>query len=247
VPGAAPPSRSDLAQIRELLAAAQGYAVFGREGKRVGAFIELAGAGARKIAIRHDGTFLWRRRLLPITAVASVFPRERAVVLNVDRHSLASSQEAPQKAVVEPSLPAEESAGSSEHMQRRIARYLSSGQWETDQANHDHADAARKPSIEGAAPERPLPAPALELQSEDVDPPDHSVAGHLVFISSPRGYTLVELEGPPPALGEEIDLPAKPGSFRVTKLGPSPFPGDPRSCAYLERTREGTVGRETAE
>jgi hypothetical protein len=71
-----------------MLAAAQGYAVLDREGTRIGAFVDLAGGD--RIAIRHDGFFLWRRRLLPITTVANVVPDERAVVLTVEEWALAT-------------------------------------------------------------------------------------------------------------------------------------------------------------
>jgi hypothetical protein len=235
---------SDPGPIQELLAAAQGYAVFGREGKLIGAFVEVAGTEAKKIAIRHDGTFLWRRRVLPITTVESVVPEQRAIVLNVDRHSLAGSQES-SDALVERPLPAEKSVDSSEDVQRRIARYLSSAERETDQANYDDADAARKPSVESAATERALPAHTPQLQSGQVGSAEPSVTGHLVFISSARGYALVELDGPPPALGEDVELPERPGSFLVAKLGPSPLPDDARICAYLEQTDgDPALGRE---
>lgn len=132
-----------------------------------------------------------------------------------------------------------------EDVQRRIARYLSCGERETDQANHDHADAARKSSVESTAPERPLPAPAPE-PPEHVDSAANSAPCHLVFISDPRGYALVELDGPPPALGEDIALPEQPGFFQVAKLGRSPLPNDPRICAYLSPNRVGPLGAETA-
>jgi hypothetical protein len=217
---AAPPG--DSGQIRELLEAAQGYAVFGREGKRVGAFIELTGTGAKQIAIRHDGTFLWRRRVLPITAVANVFPKQRAVLLNVARQSLAGIHKP--DPVVETRLQVDESVDSSQEVQRRIARYLSSGEREADQ-----------PAV--------MPRP----QSEQVGSVDPGVAQHLVFISSSSGYTLAELAGPPPLLGEEIGVPEHPGSFQVTKLGPSPLPNDPRICAYLQYAAVEPLGAETAE
>jgi hypothetical protein len=220
VVGAAPPG--DSGQIQELLERAQGYAVFGREGKRVGALIELTGTGAKQIAIRHDGTFLWRRRVLPITAVANVFPEQRAVLLNVARDSLAGIH-APD-AVVEARLEIDESVDSSQEVQRRIARYLSSGEREADQP-------AMKP--------RP--------PSEHVDSVEPGVARHLVFISSSSGYTLAELDGTPPLLGEEIEVPEHPGSFQVIKLGPSPLPNDPRICAYLQYATVEPLGAETAE
>jgi hypothetical protein len=132
---------------------------------------------------------------------------------------------------------ADESADSSEDVQRRIARHLSSGGRETDHANHDQANAARKSSVEGTAPTRPLRAPTPE-PPEHVDSTENSAPCHVVFISSPRGYALVELDGPAPALGENIELPEQPGSFQVAKLGPSPLPRDPRICAYLSHTPE---------
>jgi hypothetical protein len=234
VVSAGPPGGSDPGQIQELLASAQGYAVFGREGKRLGAFIELAGTGAKQIAIRPDGTFLRRRRLLPITTVSGVFPGQRAVMLNVDQHSSAGGQGSSDARVERPS-PAENSVDSAVDAQRRIARYLSSAERETDQANQDHADATRRP-VESAASERPLPAPTPQLRSEQVDSAEPSVSGHLVFISSSRGYALVELDGPPPSLGAEVELPEQPSSLLVAKLGPSPLPNDSRICAYLEQT-----------
>jgi hypothetical protein len=229
---AAPPAGDASGQVEELLEAAQGYAVFGRDGKRVGAFIELAGTGAKQIAIRHDGTFIWRRRLLPITAVASVFPDERAVVLNVDRGSLAGIR-APDARIEAPQL-ANETADSSEDVQRRIASYLSSAQPETNQAPRDHEEAAVEPPLESAEPERPRP-PTKGRPSGDAEDARPRAARHLVFVSTPDGYILVELPGPPPPLGKDIEVPEQSGSFTVAKVGSSPLPNDPRICAYLER------------
>ena len=53
---------------------------------------------------------------------------------------------------------------------------------------------------------------------------------HLVFVWSVRGYTLREDEGSPPPVGSE--LAGADGPLVVTKIGPSPFPGDQRPCAY---------------
>jgi len=53
---------------------------------------------------------------------------------------------------------------------------------------------------------------------------------YLVFVSKPSGYELLEREGEPPAVGDEIDE----GELRlvVTKVAPSPLPADARLCAY---------------
>jgi hypothetical protein len=56
-------------------------------------------------------------------------------------------------------------------------------------------------------------------------------SGHLLFVWSPSGYTLEERPGDPPQQGAELE--ARERRFRVTKLAPSPLPGDRRRCAYL--------------
>ena len=55
--------------------------------------------------------------------------------------------------------------------------------------------------------------------------------GHLLFVWSPVGYTLVEQPGEPPQVGSEIEDGQR--RYRVTKITSSPLPGDRRSCAYL--------------
>lgn len=198
-------------------------------------FIELVGPDAKRIAIRHDGVVLWRRRLLPITTVARVFPERRAVMLNVDRRRLASTLAAPD-ALVAPPVSAEEDAHFSAQLQERIARYFSPGESEADQANADRANAESEPSAASAGPERPLPDAAGEPTPERGESDQRSAGCHLLFVSTLRGYVLVELEGPPPSLGQAIEVPEQPASFVVAKLGPSPLPNDPRICAYLEQT-----------
>ena len=55
--------------------------------------------------------------------------------------------------------------------------------------------------------------------------------GHVLFVWKTSGYELVEREGDPPPVGGEVELDGQP--LRVTKVGPSPLPGDRRICAYL--------------
>ena len=55
--------------------------------------------------------------------------------------------------------------------------------------------------------------------------------GYLVFVWSPAGDRLEERQGDAPAPGSEVDEGEK--RFLVTKVAPSPLPGDRRSCAYL--------------
>ena len=56
--------------------------------------------------------------------------------------------------------------------------------------------------------------------------------GYLAFVWSPSGYKLTEREGEPPAPGTEVELDGE--KLRVTKLAPSPLPGDTRPCVYLQ-------------
>ena len=55
--------------------------------------------------------------------------------------------------------------------------------------------------------------------------------GYLLFRWSPAGYTLEERPGEPPGVGDELEDGER--RFRVTKIAPSPLPGDARPCAYL--------------
>ena len=54
---------------------------------------------------------------------------------------------------------------------------------------------------------------------------------YLLFIWKPSGYELREETGEPPAVGSEVS--ADDRKLQVTKIAPSPLPGDPRVCAYL--------------
>jgi len=55
-------------------------------------------------------------------------------------------------------------------------------------------------------------------------------SGYLLFVWSPTGYLLREVEGEPPQVGQEIE----DGDLRlvVNKIGASPLPGDSRPCVY---------------
>ena len=70
---------------------------------------------------------------------------------------------------------------------------------------------------------------------------DHDNGGeagqsHLLFISTSRGYALVERDGPPPAASRYVTVPGHEGLFRVVKLATSPLPNDQRACAYVQKT-----------
>ena len=55
--------------------------------------------------------------------------------------------------------------------------------------------------------------------------------GHVLFVSTPTGYQLVERDGEAPSVGQEVELDDR--RQRVLKVGASPLPGDDRACAYL--------------
>ena len=55
--------------------------------------------------------------------------------------------------------------------------------------------------------------------------------GYLLFVWKPSGYELREQDGDVPAVGAEVE--ADGHTMRVTKIAPSPLPGDRRQCAYL--------------
>jgi hypothetical protein len=55
---------------------------------------------------------------------------------------------------------------------------------------------------------------------------------HLLFIWKPTGYELREREGDLPTMGAVLD--EEDGRMMVTRIGPSPLPGDDRRCAYLQ-------------
>jgi hypothetical protein len=55
---------------------------------------------------------------------------------------------------------------------------------------------------------------------------------YVLFVWKPSGWELREREGDPPAVGEDVEEDGV--SMTVTKLAPSPLPGDDRRCAYLQ-------------
>jgi hypothetical protein len=58
---------------------------------------------------------------------------------------------------------------------------------------------------------------------------------YLLFVWKPSGYELRERQGEVPGVGAEVE----DGDTRlgVSKVGPSPLPGDTRPCAYTNALR----------
>ena len=55
---------------------------------------------------------------------------------------------------------------------------------------------------------------------------------YLLFVSKSTGYELHERDGELPSVGSVLD--EEEGRMLVTRIGPSPLPGDDRRCAYLQ-------------
>jgi hypothetical protein len=58
------------------------------------------------------------------------------------------------------------------------------------------------------------------------------MANYLLFVWKPTGYELREAEGEVPGVGTEVEQDNV--KLLVTKVAPSPLPGDDRPCAYLQ-------------
>jgi hypothetical protein len=54
--------------------------------------------------------------------------------------------------------------------------------------------------------------------------------GYVLFVWSPSGYSLRELDGEPPQVGHEFEDGDR--KLVVNKIGVSPLPGDTRACVF---------------
>ncbi len=85
------------AELGRLLAAAEGYRVLASDGAHIGWLdhvrYERHADHPDEIVVRRRG-LLPKRRALPFSAVEAVEPRERAVVLRLDRSALTRSPSA---------------------------------------------------------------------------------------------------------------------------------------------------------
>jgi len=58
------------------------------------------------------------------------------------------------------------------------------------------------------------------------------MAKYLLFVWKPTGYELREADGEVPGVGSEVEQDEQ--KLEVTKVAPSPLPGDERLCVYLQ-------------
>jgi hypothetical protein len=87
----------------------------------------------------------------------------------------------------------------------------------------------------------PVPVPGNPAPSAVPSPEPPMQDGHMLLVSSPDGYRLLEREGAPPARGDLLAVDDV--RFSVLRLGPSPLPADRRRCAYLQREEPPKVDR----
>ncbi|HST17169.1 MAG TPA: hypothetical protein VLK36_05835 [Gaiellaceae bacterium] len=59
---------------------------------------------------------------------------------------------------------------------------------------------------------------------------DFGGTDYLLFVWSPSGYTLRELHGELPRVGQELEEDGR--TIVVSKIGASPLPDDRRPCAF---------------
>jgi hypothetical protein len=185
------PAAKDHAELLTELSNSDGYAVFDRRGRTIGLFIGVV--SRTEIAIRHDGTFLWRRRTVPLDAVATVAPRERAIVLGIDRAELTNGgkQEggAPRAPAADQTPPAE--------WEERLRPYISS---ECEMAAAESARADSEPA-------------AAQSGGEDE---------HLLFIGTSNGYEIVARQGGTPQPLDVISLGDAPFRVMKVARSPLP-------------------------
>ena len=76
---------------------------------------------------------------------------------------------------------------------------------------------------------------AAEVDASVPDRRDGGADAHVLFLWHSSGYQLLSREGAVPEAGTEISLSEHGGGrYVVCKVGPSPLPGDPRRCAFLD-------------
>jgi hypothetical protein len=82
--------------------------------------------------------------------------------------------------------------------------------------------------------ERELLRAGLFRRTSGRAPEEAPANGHVVFCPGEDGYRVQDAAGPCPSVGEAYDQDGS--SYLVLKVGTSPFPNDPRPCAFLERS-----------
>jgi hypothetical protein len=211
---------------RQLLEDAAGYVVYGYDGRRLGTVIELVTGGAGRgdsVAIRRDRIFLWRRRTLPVAAVASIDPQERTVTLSLDSTGIERAHDRHAEEIRQGSIA------------DLIAPYADAPTPQTTAQTHD-ADGASCRQMPVSVPSGEDSTSASTEPVGEGEPVGEAAGEHWLFAPTTAGYLLIERAGSPPPLAGTLELSDPPGRFQVVKLAQSPLPGDRRLCAFLDRT-----------
>ena len=130
---------------------------------------------------------------------------------------------------------AEREAGLQELEQELAERRQEVGAVELHRASverRERALAEREEALEAISLE--LVERQRRLGAEGEQPQTEPERAHVLFVSGDR-YRLVPGNGPPPALGADVDLDGV--RYRVVGSGASPLPGDPRRCVLVEPAR----------
>jgi len=185
------PAAKDRAGLLTELSNSNGYAVFDRRGRPIGLFIGVV--SPTEVAIRHDGTFVWHRRTVPLEAVGSVAPRERAVVLGIDRAELTNAEKrkdgTPQAPAAEQTAPPQ--------WEERLSPYIRS-----------------EPQVAAAEPVRP--------ESETAAAQSEGEGEHLLFIGTSNGYEIIARPGGAPQPLDMISLDDAPFRVTKVAPSPLP-------------------------
>lgn len=188
---------------------ASGYRVLTIDGVEVGVIDELDPQPMSRLWIRQRGVFRSRRTSVSVRELEAVNSDDAIVVLRIG--SAAYGQLA-RPSGDERTPPAEGSRAGE------------------DEAAPDEDSAAS--GLVRATPERAEEPTTRPVEREPAR------SEYLLFIGTAGGYVLVEHDTAPGVAGDLLDLPDLPEArFQVTKLGPSPLPGDDRRCAYLQPVR----------
>jgi chromosome segregation ATPase len=114
-------------------------------------------------------------------------------------------------------------------------REHSLGEREAALVQYEQMLRAREEVLAQRAAELDARARANEEQSEEVEDDVQPETTHVALVID-NGYRLLEREGAPPETGETVEL--EEGRHRCVRVTASPYPGDRRRCAVLERVAQ---------
>ena len=201
-------------EVNEL---AQGYRVFTIDGAEVGKLdVEQTPAGVL-LYIQQKGLFRHRRIALPAHEVQVVNHDDEAIVLRIG------------SAAFERLAQGEPIAGS------RMTLDGPSDPPTADGPDRDRQEDRADTPLDVA--ER-VEQWARRPESTTAARRDPAATTSLLFVGTARGYVLVEHEASSGTVGSTLELPDFPErQFRISKIGPSPLPGDERRCSFLQPLR----------